>query len=225
MSNYPEGQDIEQDQSNEKVKLMDHAAVVGTMSQIGIEILVPALIILGVIGYSYRQEFQWSDTHESTPVVINETHMKLFSPNFEHNGNIPSKYTCDGLNINPELEIREVPDATKSFALIMEDPDVPKTIRQDGMWDHWLIWNIASTTQKIGEGEKISADYGLTTKGTKDYGGPCPPDKAHRYFFKLFALDTTLALPSGSTKHELEQAMQGHILETAELIGIYERVK
>ena len=125
--------------------------------------------------------------------------MRLTSPAFKHNGSIPSKYTCDGKNISPELNFNEIPDETKTLALIMEDPDVPKTIRVDGMWDHWIIWNIPSKINAIKEGGDLGVK-GRNTRNKLRYTGPCPPDREHRYFFKLFALDIKLNLQEGANK-------------------------
>ena len=152
--------------------------------------------------------------------------MKLTSPVFENNGNIPSKYTCDGENINPELVISEVPEGTESFVLIVDDPDVPKEVRPEQMWVHWVVFNIPKETKIIKEnsqpGTPGKGDYPHT-----NYGGPCPPKQyrptEHRYFFKLYALDVELSLSEGSTKVEVEQAMQGHLLAETQLIGRYER--
>src|SRR3989344_1405208 len=148
--------------------------------------------------------------------------MRLTSPAFKHNGSIPSKYTCDGKNISPELNFNEIPDETKTLALIMEDPDVPKTIRVDGMWDHWIIWNIPSKINAIKEGGDLGVK-GRNTRNKLRYTGPCHPDREHRYFFKLFALDIKLNLPEGADKKELLEAMKGHVLAQAELIGKYKR--
>lgn len=150
--------------------------------------------------------------------------MKLESPTFEHEGSIPSTYTCDGENINPPLKISDVPLEAKSLVLIMDDPDVPKSLRPDGMWDHWLIWNIPPETKEIAEGEEPSGVIGKNTGGKFGYQGPCPPDREHRYFFKLYALDAMLDLPAETTsKADLEKVMEGHILEQAELMGRYNR--
>jgi len=150
--------------------------------------------------------------------------MKLSSSAFEEGGRIPSKYTCDSDNINPHLEISDVPSGAKTLALIMEDPDVPKNLRPDGMWDHWIVFNIPPDTSQIPEGKEPRGTHGEGTSGNQDYNGPCPPDREHRYFFKLFALDSTLELKEKATKPELEKAMEGHILEKAELMGTYERI-
>ncbi len=151
--------------------------------------------------------------------------MKLTSPAFAHGGKIPSKHTCDGPNVNPPLNISEVPAGAKSLALIMDDPDVPKHLRPDGMWDHWVVFNIPVKTTEIQEAQEPKGVHGTGTGGNTKYFGPCPPDREHRYFFKLYALDAELALPEKSTKAQVEKAMAGHILEKTELMGRYERVK
>jgi Raf kinase inhibitor-like YbhB/YbcL family protein len=150
--------------------------------------------------------------------------MKLTSPVFEHGGKIPSKYTCDGENINPPLAISDVPPGTGSLVLIMDDPDVPKHLRADGMWDHWVVFNIPATLRDIGEGEEPGGTHGVGTGGNVNYSGPCPPDREHRYFFKLYALGTELGLPEKATKGQLEKAMEGHVIEKTELMGRYERI-
>ena len=152
--------------------------------------------------------------------------MKISSTAFQDVGTIPVKYSCDGENVNPPLEFSDVPEAAESLALIMEDPDVPTNLRPDGLWVHWVVWNIDPVTDGIGEDSV--PDGACVGKGTGDrndgkYGGPCPPDREHRYFFHLYALDTTLDLPVKTGKTELERAMRGHILEEAVLMGRYER--
>ena len=149
--------------------------------------------------------------------------MKIESSAFGHNQPIPEKYTCDGEDINPPLEFLDVPANTKSLALIMEDPDVPRSIRPDGIWDHWIIFNILPNTQAIVEGGLIVGTLGTNTGGNLGYGGPCPPDREHRYYFKLFALDSLLGLSEGATKQDLFVVMKNHILEQAELMGTYKR--
>ncbi len=145
--------------------------------------------------------------------------LKLTSPAFKHNGLIPSKYTCDGSDINPSLTIAGAPPGAKSLALIVDDPDAPA-----GTWVHWVIWNISPKTAEIGEDAVPSG----ATQGTNDfrrrgYGGPCPPSGTHRYFFKLYALDTVLDLGGSTTKAALERAMKGHIMEQTEMVGLYKR--
>lgn len=142
--------------------------------------------------------------------------MKITSPAFENNAPIPAKYTCQGEDISPPLAIADLPENTASLALIVDDPDAPM-----GIWDHWIVWNIPPTS-KIEE-NSAPGTQGKNGWGRNDYGGPCPPSGTHRYFFKLYALDTELNLKKGATKAELEAAMEGHILQRAEAIGLYEK--
>ena len=153
-----------------------------------------------------------------TTGVVN---MKIKSTVFEPNGAIPSKYTCQGENINPNLKFEDVPKGTKTLVLLMDDPDVPKYVREDQMWDHWVVFNMPADTKELTEGQIPPGIQGKNTGGAIAYGGPCPPDREHRYFFKLYALDTELSLLEGATKAEVEKAMEGHIIEKAELIGKY----
>lgn len=149
--------------------------------------------------------------------------MQLSSPAFSQGQKIPLKYTCDGEELSPPLEIKGVPEKTKSLVLIMDDPDVPKSVRADQMWIHWVLFNIPPETKKI---EEDAAAPGMLGSGTErmGYQGPCPPDREHRYFFKLYALDTVLKLREGSTKEQVEAAMHHHILASSELMGRYARL-
>lgn len=151
--------------------------------------------------------------------------MQLTSRVFKEGGIIPSTYTCEGKNISPPLEISGVPKEARSLVLIMEDPDVPVSIRPDRMWDHWILFNLAPTLTKIEEDTTPPSIAGKTTFGSNRYGGPCPPDAEHRYFFKLYALDCKLDLKAGATKKEVEKAMKGHILTQCQLMGRYEKAK
>lgn len=147
-----------------------------------------------------------------------EAAMKLTSPAFEHNQMIPKRYTCQGEDVNPPLIIDGIPAEAKSLVLIMDDPDAP-----GGNWDHWLIYNIAPVAEvkeNSAPGTQARNDFGRV-----NYGGPCPPSGTHRYFFKLYALDTTLVFKGSPSKEALEKAMQGHILEKAELIGLYQKTR
>jgi len=144
--------------------------------------------------------------------------MILSSSAFENNGTIPSVYTCDGSGISPPLAITNVPKNAQSLALIVEDPDAPS-----GTVTHWIVWNIPPQKSQFAEGEKIELPQGITFTGTTGYKGPCPPYGTHRYFFKLYALDTVLELVDGSTKDNLIQAMNGHVLEQSILMGKYSR--
>lgn len=154
--------------------------------------------------------------------------MKLTSTAFESNGGIPSKYTCDGANMNPPLAISDVPAKSKSLVLIMDDPDIPDFVKKKfgiQVWDHWVAFNIPLGTKEITEGNNPPGLLGKNTSGKNAYGSPCPPDREHRYFFKLYALDTELDLPEGAAKADVEKAMKNHILAEAKLIGKYERMK
>lgn len=144
--------------------------------------------------------------------------LEVFSTVFSHNGHIPSEYTCDGKDINPPIEVNKIPEGTRTLALIMEDPDAPR-----GVFDHWLVWNI-SPNEAIAEDANPGIP-GLNDFGKTGYGGPCPPSGVHRYFFKVYALDTTLELLAGADKKSLLQAMQGHILAEGAVMGLYQRKK
>lgn len=152
--------------------------------------------------------------------------MKLESSAFSANSMIPSRYTCDGVDSSPPLSWDEPPAETHSLALICDDPDAPM-----GTWVHWVLYDIPPTTRQLPEQVPAQAQVaGAGNQGRNDfgklgYGGPCPPGGTHRYFFKLYALDQMLNLKAGATKAEVEKAMQGHILENAELVGRYTRQK
>ena len=149
--------------------------------------------------------------------------MEISSNAFGNNEKMPSRYTCDGDNISPPLQFSNIPAEAKSLVLIMDDPDAIKPAGK--IWDHWIIFNINPETANIPEGTNPKAILGKNTRGKNAYGGPCPPDAQHRYFFKLYALDIMLNLQEGATKAEVEKAMHEHILEQAQLIGLYERNK
>lgn len=158
-----------------------------------------------------------------SPIIFMEAKdmstLKLSSSAFKHNDSIPSKYTCDGADVNPPLMIENAPLGAKSLALIVDDPDAPA-----GNWVHWVVWNIVPTTNEIKENTVPSgALQGINDFRRHDYGGPCPPSGTHRYFFKLYALDMMLSLGPKANKAELERAMKGHIIAQGELIGLYRR--
>ncbi|MFA6098297.1 MAG: YbhB/YbcL family Raf kinase inhibitor-like protein [Patescibacteria group bacterium] len=146
--------------------------------------------------------------------------MRLTSPHFNNNKSIPSRFTCEGENINPRLEIYDVPETAKSLVLIMEDPDA--TI---GIFDHWLIWNMPVDQSGIGENSTPPGIQGVNSAGKNGYIGPCPPTGEHRYFFNLYALDTNISLDRTTGKARLHQAMSGHIVAQTQLIGRYKRSK
>ena len=175
------------------------------------------LILIFIIGCSGGNpvEKEKIETKQINEVV----NMKLTSSAFEHQGSMPSEFTCDGAGISPPLTISEVPENTKSIALVSDDPDAPA-----GTWVHWVVWNIPPDTTEMPKGTEPQGVQGKTDFGRTGYGAPCPPSGTHRYFFKLYALDTELELQEGSSKSELEGAMEGHIIEKAELIGTYKRL-
>ncbi len=145
--------------------------------------------------------------------------MRITSTAFQSNNLIPSKYTCDGENFNPPLAFFQVPANAQSLALIVEDIDSPSKI-----FTHWLIYNMSPSTIQILENQvPQNSMQGKTDFGQVGYGGPCPPGGMHRYFFKLYALDTVLNLPEGASKEEVQEAMKNHVLESAEIIGLYKR--
>ena len=140
------------------------------------------------------------------------------SPAFTDHGMIPAKYTCEGENISPPLEIGDLPYEARSLALIIEDPDAPA-----GTWLHWIVWNIP-VMHTIGEDE-IPGEQGLNDFGKRAYGGPCPSSGTHRYYFRVYALDDLLPLPSGTRRTAIETAMRNHIVGYGELVGLYQRTK
>jgi Raf kinase inhibitor-like YbhB/YbcL family protein len=145
--------------------------------------------------------------------------LQIISPAFQNNGMIPRQYTCDGKDINPPLVIDNMPQGTKSIALICDDPDAPV-----GIWVHWVIWNIDPNVKEIKEDMvPTGAIVGINDFRQHRYGGPCPPSGTHRYFFKAYALDAMLGISPNSTKTDLEKAMKGHILAEGQLIGLYKR--
>jgi len=150
--------------------------------------------------------------------------LEISSPAFTQANPIPAKYTCTGASISPPLAWGEPPSGTKSFALIMDDPDAPA-----GTWVHWVIYNIPATSRGLPENVAPAASLadgslqGQNSSHKVGYSGPCPPSGTHRYFFKLYALDTVLTLQSGATKSRLLQALEGHTLAYGELMGTYSR--
>lgn len=146
--------------------------------------------------------------------------LSLTSSVFSHEGMIPATYTCDDQDISPPLAWASVPDGTKTFVLICDDPDAPM-----GTWDHWILFNIPSSVSELIEDIKdlpAGTERGRNSWGRDDYGGPCPPDRIHRYYFNLYALDIRLDLPKGASKQEVLQAIEGHVLEQAILMGRYD---
>jgi len=150
--------------------------------------------------------------------------LKIRSSAFNDGERIPKKHTCDGEDVSPPLTWEDVPEGTVTLAIISDDPDAPSKT-----WTHWLIFNIPPELNGLPEGvEKVGElengiKQGFNDFGRIGYGGPCPPFGVHRYYFKLYALDTSLNLEPGTSKEELLRAMDGHIIEKAEMIGLYSR--
>ena len=172
-------------------------------------ILFYILVLAFIIGCSQKEETKIEN------LVVG---MKITSSAFANNGAIPSEFTCDSSNIAPQLSISDVPKNAKSLALIMDDPDAPV-----GTFVHWVVWGIPPDTKQIQKGAEPPGVHGKGGSGKLGYIGPCPPSGTHRYFFKLYALDAMLNLPEGSAKKDLENAMNGHIIEQAQLMGNYKR--
>jgi Raf kinase inhibitor-like YbhB/YbcL family protein len=143
--------------------------------------------------------------------------MELTSDAFRHETRIPSKYTCDGDDVSPPLAISGIPAGTKTLALVVDDPDAPS-----GTWDHWIAYDIP-VSGTIPEGVATLGTAGRNSWGQSGYGGPCPPSGTHRYFFTVYALDTTLGLETGAKKQTLLDAVEGHVLAEATLMGRYSR--
>lgn len=149
---------------------------------------------------------------------------ELRSDAFAQEGSIPQKYTCDGQDVSPPLSWSDPPEGTQSFALVCDDPDAPA-----GTWIHWVLFNIPADKRSLAEAVPKQAKlpdgsvHGKNSWKRTDYGGPCPPSGTHRYFFKLYALDTKLTLKAGATKKKALKAMEGHILDQTELMGKYSR--
>src|SRR6059058_3256573 len=149
-----------------------------------------------------------------------EARITIRSPAFHQGGDIPAKFTCDGGDTSPPLQITGIALDAKSLVLIADDPDAPS-----GVFTHWLVWNIPPQTDSIAEGSGPKGVHGTNDFGKSGYGAPCPPSGAHRYYFKVFALDRELDLRSGAKRSQLDAAMKGHVIAQGELIGRYARKK
>jgi len=198
-----------------------------------LSIVASALVILAATGCSPAEppapvtpqppvEIAESGGVDTAGTPAEEPELVLTSPAFQPGGSIPSLYTCDESDTIPPLDFANVPQNAKSLAVVMDDPDVPPP-GSGNVWDHWVVWNIPPTTRRIAEGTNPSGVTGLNSWERNDYAGPCPPDREHRYYFHLYALDTTIDLPDTAGKKELEAAMEGHIVGQAELMGRYVR--
>jgi Raf kinase inhibitor-like YbhB/YbcL family protein len=146
--------------------------------------------------------------------------MKITSSAFQEGATIPSKFTCDGADASPPLQIADIPSGAESLALIVDDPDAPS-----GLFTHWIVWNLSPQTSTVAEGSAPKGVQGTNDFGKSGYGGPCPPSGTHRYYFKIFALDRELDLSSGAKRTQLDAAMKGHVVAHGELMGRYSRHK
>jgi hypothetical protein len=144
--------------------------------------------------------------------------MRITSPVFDDGGRIPRKYTCDGVGVSPPLRFEDAPAGTVSLAFVFDDPDAP-----GGVWDHWVIWNMPPATDRLEEGRPAPGVVGRNSWQRNAYGGPCPPDREHRYRFTLYALDTRLTLSDTAGVSALVTAMEGHVLARAQITGLYVR--
>lgn len=148
--------------------------------------------------------------------AVNYKLLKVTSKAFENESMMPAKYTCDGANINPPLDIEHIPQEAQCLVLIVDDPDAPVSV-----WTHWIVWNMP-VTHHIKENE-VHGIEGLNDFKQRHYAGPCPSADTHRYFFKVYALDKILDIPLHTLKPELEKEISGHIIAFGELIGLYKR--
>ncbi|HEU4677501.1 MAG TPA: YbhB/YbcL family Raf kinase inhibitor-like protein [Candidatus Paceibacterota bacterium] len=184
--------------------------------------LMTAIVFIGgFVAVSRKAEAPVADLSN------NETRMALTltSPAFEDGGVIPSEYTCDGANVNPELRIGGVPEGTRSLVLVMDDPDIPESVKQArgiDVFDHWVLYDIPPTTDSIPKGAPVGT-AGLNGLGVAGYAGPCPPDREHRYIFRLYAVSGTLEFVKAPSLKEVEDAAKGMAIESATLIGRYNR--
>ncbi len=172
-----------------------------------------ALVLLAVIALAGLLVAKRAEAPESLSMSFT-----IKSGAFEPGGLIPARHTCDGENMSPPLLISGTPAGTASLALVMDDPDAPA-----GTWVHWVLYDMPPGLSAIGEGETPPGTLGVGTSGASGYRGPCPPDREHRYFFRLYALDAPTGLSAGATKADLERAIEGHVLDVAELMGRYDR--
>lgn len=180
------------------------------------------VVIAGVYAYiNHRVVPLDKPTYTLTSALFSIT-----SPSFNDKGPIPSQFTCDGSQMSPQLTISAVPETAKSLVLIMADPDVPKQLKPDGIFDHWILFNIPPSTVTIPEGGTAGV-AGANGAGKNAYAGPCPPPQyepsEHRYVFALFALDTMLPLQAGASKADVLAAMEGHVISETQLTGLYKR--
>jgi Raf kinase inhibitor-like YbhB/YbcL family protein len=194
-------------------------------------VLLIVLIVFVLLKYRNKISSVATNNLQSQKITTTAAPMKITSPAFLDNQNIPVKYSCDGDGVNPPLVFSDVPKQAQSLALVVSDPDAP-----NGTWIHWLFWNLSPSINQVAENSvPAGATQGQASSGQNIYSGPCPPASSdatrggssgiHHYIFTLYALDTQLAIPSYSTSADLDKAMQGHIVSQAQLVGLYSRGK
>ncbi|MEK7584857.1 MAG: YbhB/YbcL family Raf kinase inhibitor-like protein [Patescibacteria group bacterium] len=175
---------------------------------------------VGLVVYSLRIQQRYQEALRAQIIKDNTMGtLLLTSPVFQHNREIPARYTCQGDEVNPELLIQGTPSGTRSLVLIMDDPDAPV-----GVWDHWVLWNIAPETTEIAENSTPpGAVVGVNSGGQTRYQGPCPPSGTHRYQFTVYAIMDVLSLAPGSDKQTVLKAITGKVLDQCTLVGLYEK--
>lgn len=188
--------------------------------------MIAFVIVFLIIAIGYTNNSPKSVVHEqiNEPITLNQEKeifpIKLSSPVFLYGESIPTKYTCNGEDINPSLLIENISTQVKTLVLTMEDPDAPT-----GTWNHWIAFNIvpSSSSLEIPEGDENIGTSGKNSWGETGYSGPCPPSEVHHYVFTVYALDQQLNLATGTSKQQVLAAIQGHVLAQSELIGVYEK--
>ncbi len=205
-------------------KIGDMRQALATLS-----ILFGLVFLAALYGFSHIEQTPQGNQGISSDTLPVEPHtmLTLMSPAFEEGGIIPRDYTCDGPNTHPALTIGGVPEHAQSLVLVMDDPDIPQFVKERmgiDVFDHWVLFNIPPKTTDIAAGVvPQGAREGVHSGGRVGYTGPCPPDREHRYFWKLFALDTVLELNEGATKADVERVMDGHIIASTTMLSRYER--
>jgi len=184
------------------------------MKEIKITFVLLLTLLMVSMGCAPKQSGQ--NKRNEIKEVVNMEKLVITSPAFESNSKIPVRYTCDGENINPELCVKDIPQQTKTLMIIVDDPDAPR-----GTWTHWIVWNIQPI--EIIKENSVPGIEGINDFKKHSYGGPCPPSGTHRYFFRVYALDTKLNLNANAQKRDVEKAITGHILAQGELVGLYGR--
>jgi Raf kinase inhibitor-like YbhB/YbcL family protein len=170
--------------------------------------------------------FTFFNNSDLTDIKATKMEIKIESRDFKEGESIPSKYTCEGLNISPQLSWTCETVGVKTYVLIVEDPDAPR-----GIFTHWIVYNIPSRVNSLMENSTPTKNVpdeilmGVNDFGRIGYGGPCPPSGSHRYFFRMYGLDTAVHLDSGATKKEVTKKMEGHIIARGELMGTYQKQK